>query len=190
MIDTDTVALFYALLALVANAIVIGVVVLAVAGRLDLVREALGGTALVLAFVVATLATLGSLYFSEIAHFEPCLLCWYQRIAMYPLVVILGIAAWRRDDGVAMYVTPLAAIGAAISAYHYALEWLPGLAAGVCSPTVPCTLVWFRQLGFISLPYLALSAFLLIITLVWLAATQASVVEGYQAEPALPERTP
>jgi disulfide bond formation protein DsbB len=188
MIGVETVALFYAILAIVANVIVIGVVVLAVAGRADVVREALGGTALVAAFVVATLATLGSLYFSEIAGFEPCLLCWYQRIAMYPLVVMLGIAAWRRDDGVGRYVIPLAAVGALISTYHYALEWLPGLDSGVCSATVPCTVVWFRQFGFISLPYLALSAFTLIITLVWLAATQHASVEGRQAERSLPER--
>ena len=121
------------------------------------------------AFVVAALAMAGSLYFSEIAHFEPCRLCWYQRIAMYPLVVILGIAAWRRDIGVRRYAVPLAAIGAVISTYHYALEWFPWLDSGVCVATMPCTLVWFRELGFISLPYLALSAFLLIIALLWLA---------------------
>ena len=69
-----------------------------------------------MAFVVALLATVGSLYFSEVAHFEPCLLCWYQRIAMYPLVVILGLAAWRDDVGAWIYATALAAIGAVIAA--------------------------------------------------------------------------
>lgn len=172
-----TVALFYALLALVANATVIALVVLALArGRspsaqrwLEEIRSNLGPSALVGAFVVAALAMGGSLYFSEIAHFEPCRLCWYQRIAMYPLVVILGVAAWRRDVGVRRYAVPLAAIGAVISTYHYALEWFPWLDSGVCAATAPCTLVWFRELGFISLPYLALSAFLLIIALLWVA---------------------
>jgi hypothetical protein len=177
MIGVSTVSLFYALLALVANAVVIGSLALAVAARrspaarrsLDGLRSSVGSSALLAAFVVATLATLGSLYFSEVAHFEPCRLCWYQRIAMYPLVVILGIAALRRDPRVRRYAMPLALIGALIATYHYALEWLPWLDTGACSATTPCTIVWFRELGFISLPYLALSAFLLIVTLLWLA---------------------
>jgi disulfide bond formation protein DsbB len=177
MIGVSTVSLFYALLALAANAAVIGSLALAVAARrspaarrsLDGLRSSFGSSALLAAFVVATLATLGSLYFSEVAHFEPCRLCWYQRIAMYPLVVILGIAALRHDPGVRRYAIPLAVIGALIATYHYALEWLPWLDTGACSATTPCTIVWFRELGFISLPYLALSAFLLIVTLLWLA---------------------
>jgi disulfide bond formation protein DsbB len=176
MIGVSTVSLFYALLAVIATAVVIGLVGLAVAARssptadrwLDGLRSSLGSSALLAAFVVATLATIGSLYFSEVAHFEPCRLCWYQRIAMYPLVVILGIAAWRRDITVRRYVVPVAVIGALIATYHYALEWLPWLDSGVCSATTPCTIVWFREFGFISLPYLALSAFLLIVALLWL----------------------
>jgi hypothetical protein len=177
MIGVSTVELFYALLALVANAIVIGLIALAVSARrspaarasLDGLRSSLGSGALLAAFAVAALATVGSLYFSEVAHFEPCRLCWYQRIAMYPLVVILGIAAWRRDPGVRRYAAPVAVIGALIATYHYALEWLPWLDSGACSASTPCTIVWFREFGFISLPYLALSAFLLIVALLWLA---------------------
>ncbi|MGP1675458.1 MAG: disulfide bond formation protein B, partial [Candidatus Limnocylindrales bacterium] len=95
----------------------------------------------------------------------PCKLCWYQRIAMYPLVVILGIGAARRERAAAWYAAGLAAIGAAIAAYHVALEWIPSLDTGACAATAPCTYVWFRMLGFISLPTLALTAFLLILTL-------------------------
>jgi disulfide bond formation protein DsbB len=179
MIGVTTVTLFYSLLALVANAAVIGLVALAVASRrspnarrwLDDLRSSFGSGALLAAFVVATLATLGSLYFSEIAHFEPCRLCWYQRIAMYPLVLILGIAALRRDPGVRRYAAPIAVIGALIASYHYALEWFPSLDSGACSATAPCTIVWFREFGFVSLPYLALSAFLLILALLWLAGS-------------------
>ena len=166
----QTVSLFYALLAIAGGVFVGVVVVLALSGRLEAVRRTLGTSALPAAFVVAALATAGSLYFSEVAHFEPCRLCWYQRIAMYPLVVVLAIAAWRRDEGVRRYVLPVVAIGGAISLYHYALEWLPWLDTGACSASVPCTVVWFRQLGFVSLPFLALSAFVLIGVLVWLAA--------------------
>jgi len=169
VIAPSTVSLFYALLAVVANVAVVALVVLALLGRLDDVRDALGGSALTGALVVALLAAAGSLYFSDVAGYEPCALCWYQRIAMYPLVVLLGIAAWRSDPGVRRYAAPLAGIGALIALYHYAVEWLPGLDAGVCSATTPCTVVWFRELGFASLPYLALSAFLLIGALLWVA---------------------
>ncbi len=172
-----TVALFYALLAVVANVFVIGLAALRIAARrsvaarrwMDQVRSGLGPTALAGAFIVAALALGGSLFFSEIAHFEPCRLCWYQRIAMYPLVVLLGIAAWRRDLAVRRYAAALASIGAVVSIYHYAIEWFPSLDSGVCSATTPCTIVWFRELGFVSLPYLALSAFALIVALLSLA---------------------
>jgi disulfide bond formation protein DsbB len=117
------------------------------------------------AWLVATLATAGSLYFSEVAGFAPCTLCWYQRIAMYPLVVILGAAIVRRQGRGPAGSAALAAIGAAIAAYHVALEWIPSLDTGACAVSAPCTLVWFRAFGVFSLPTLALTAFLLILTL-------------------------
>ncbi len=116
-------------------------------------------------WLVATLATAGSLYFSEVAGFAPCTLCWYQRIAMYPLVVILGAAIVKRQGRAPAGSAALAAIGAAIAAYHVALEWIPSLDTGACAVSAPCTLVWFRAFGVFSLPTLALTAFLLILTL-------------------------
>lgn len=197
MIGVSTVSLFYALLAIVANALVVALVVVAVARRrsgtarrwLDGIMPGVSSSALPGAFIVAALATLGSLYFSEIAHFEPCRLCWYQRIAMYPLVIVLGVAAWRRDVGVRRYAAPLAAIGAVVAAYHYGLEWLPWLDSGACGLGTPCTLVWFREFGFISLPYLALSAFLLILALVALARADGAEQAG-QPTSTSPRRTP
>ena len=171
MIVVHSVELFYALLAIVANVSVVAIVLAFAAGRGPALRAAVGPGVLWLAFGVAAMAMLGSLYFSEIARFEPCRLCWFQRIAMYPLVLLLGIAAARGDLGVRRYAVPLAAVGAVISAYHVAVEWLPWLDAGVCPATTPCSIVWFRELGFVSLPYLALSAFLLIVAL--LAITPA-----------------
>jgi disulfide bond formation protein DsbB len=126
------------------------------------------------AWVVALGSTLGSLYFSEVANFVPCNLCWYQRIAMYPLVLILGIAAVRRDLSIRLYAIPLAAIGALVSTYHYALEWFPELDYGACKAGIPCTQVWFREFGFISLPFLALVAFLLVITFLLLPGRERS----------------
>lgn len=131
----------------------------------DGVVRTVGPGAYGLAWFVALLATTGSLYFSEIAGFEPCRLCWYQRIAMYPLVVVLAIAAARRERAGAFYASAIALIGALVSAYHVLLEWFPSLDSGACSVTTPCTLIWFRVFGFISLPTLALTAFALILTL-------------------------
>ncbi len=173
----------FALLAVIANVAVIGATVLALGGRLapgsigrirDAVWDTVGDAALPLAFIVALTCTLGSLYFSEIAHFDPCKLCWFQRIAMYPLPVILAIAWWRRDLDVWRYVVPLAAIGAAISIYHYQLERFPNQASPTCTLETPCTLVWIWRFHYISIPFMALSGFTLIITLLLLARRTAA----------------
>ena len=169
----QTVETFYGILALVAFAIVIAIVGLrllafvseAAGDAFDGVAAAIAPNALAMGWNVAFLATAGSLYFSEVAQFEPCTLCWYQRIAMYPLVVILGVALAKREGRAPTGSATLAAVGAAIAAYHVALEWIPSLDTGACSATAPCTLVWFRALGVFSLPTLALTAFLLILTL-------------------------
>jgi disulfide bond formation protein DsbB len=112
----------------------------------------------------------GSLYFSEVANYTPCPLCWYQRIAMYPLVVILGIAALRSDLAVRRYVLPLVAIGSVISIYHYQLERFPSQTSVACSADVPCTVVWIWRFHYISIPFMALSAFALIAALLLLGA--------------------
>ena len=166
------VSTFLALLALVALGFVVLSAVLWSAKRLGLLhgvirtlRRFLGSSALWLAALVAIVATSGSLYFSEVAHFVPCALCWYQRIAMYPLAVILAIAAWRGDVDVRRYVVPLAGIGALISLYHIGVERLPGLPTGSCSLDVPCDLIWVERFGFVTIPVMALAGFLAIITL-------------------------
>lgn len=173
--STDTFQLFFALLALVANAAVLALVgaraVIAVAPDGAAAASARNFVASVaaydlpLAWLVALTCTLGSLYFSEVANFPPCTLCWYQRIAMYPLAVVLGIAAVRRDRSVRVYVWPLVAIGAVIAIYHYLLERFPDLESGVCDLGVSCGVVWFTEFGFVTLPYMALSGFLLIAVL-------------------------
>jgi len=166
------VSTFLAILALVAFAIVTVTVIVALADRWSLLpgemrrmRATVGSSALWLAASVAMIATAGSLYFSEVAGFIPCTLCWYQRIAMYPLALVLGIAAWRGEVGVRRYAAPLAGIGALISLYHIGVERLPGLPTGSCSLAVPCNLIWVERLGFITIPVMALAGFLLIITL-------------------------
>ncbi len=171
--SVNTVITLYGIAALVGILILVWFGLMFVATRLsegvaesyDHVRSRLAPLALTGAWGVALLATAGSLYFSEVANYLPCTLCWYQRIAMYPLVLILGIAALRRDSAVRIYAIPVALVGATISTYHYLLEWFPELDSGACSAIIPCTQVWFRQFGFISLPLLALIAFGLIIAL-------------------------
>jgi disulfide bond formation protein DsbB len=171
-----TVATFLGLLTLVAFLGVLGVAIAWVLDRVgvadggvDRLAAAAGPLTLWLAFLVALTATSGSLYFSEVAHFTPCALCWYQRIAMYPMVVILGIAALRGDAGVARYAVPVAAIGAFISAWHIGVERVPGLPSGACSLDVPCSLIYVQVVGFVTIPTMALAGFLSIITLLLLA---------------------
>ena len=169
---TLVVATFLALLALTALAGLVLIIVLAVMGRLEPIRSALGPGALWLAFAVALTATVGSLYFSEVAGLEPCTLCWYQRIAMYPLAVILGVAAWRGDWGVRRYAAPLAAIGAVVATYHVALQRLPGLPSTGCSLTAPCSAIDLERFGFVTIPFMALVAFAAILTVLFALAPE------------------
>lgn len=165
----ETMRTFFALLSLLANVTTVVIVVAAIGGG-DLRRRVFGafrGAELWLAFAVAATASLGSLYLSEIAHLIPCALCWYQRIAMYPIAVILLIAAIRRDHGIRIYAATLAGIGAVIAAYHRLVQAFPELDSGTCSVGVPCTAAWFEVYGFITIPYMALSGFLLILALLW-----------------------
>ncbi|RXZ77850.1 disulfide bond formation protein B [Paenibacillaceae bacterium] len=119
--------------------------------------------ALYFAFLVALVATLGSLYFSEVLGYIPCELCWYQRIAMYPLTILLGVAAYTNDTSVKKYVLPLSIIGGGISLFHYLHQKVPALSQiKQCSQGVPCNVDYINWLGFITIPFLALIAFILI----------------------------
>lgn len=125
--------------------------------------------ALRLAWLVALVATAGSLVFSEHLHFQPCVLCWYQRIATYPLVIVLGVAALVDDRRIARYVAPITVLGAAISAYHVQLERFPDQQQIACSATVPCTTIWFERFGYVTIPVMAGTALLSISVLVLVA---------------------
>jgi disulfide bond formation protein DsbB len=179
-VTVDTVSLFLALLAVVAQAAVLAAIVLAVGSRVSeriarfrsAVTDAVAPQALWFAFAVAAVCTAGSLYFSEVANFPPCRLCWYQRICMYPLVPLLGIAALRRDAGIRIYGATLAAIGAVISTYHILVERFPSLESDVCDPTNPCSLIWVERLGYLTIPTMALSGFALVLTLLSITPTE------------------
>ena len=113
--------------------------------------------------MITTGAMVGSLYFSEKVGFAPCKLCWYQRIAMYSIAIISFVAALRNDKNIARYTIVLAPLGLIVSTYHYLLEWFPTLETNVCSLDVPCTAVWFRELGFVTLCFMAGCAFITVI---------------------------
>ena len=115
------------------------------------------------AWLVSVTATLGSLYFSEIRGFIPCDLCWFQRIFMYPLVVILGIGTFQSDISVKKFVLPLSIVGGLISIFHYLEQKVPGF-GGIrpCVSGVPCSAEYINWFGFVTIPFLALTAFTLI----------------------------
>lgn len=170
--STETGTLFLALLAVTSQVAIAAVIVLALVVRPTLarVRVALGAQTLQLAFLVALVATAGSLWLSDGAHFVPCRLCWYQRIAMYPMTVILGVAALRRDVDVRVYALPVVAIGATISVWHMLIERFPSLeSATSCDPANPCSLIWVERFGYLTIPTMALTAFTLIAALLLLA---------------------
>ncbi|MDQ0219904.1 disulfide bond formation protein B [Peribacillus cavernae] len=133
---------------------------------------------LFIAWAAAIIAMFGSLYFSEIKQYEPCELCWYQRIVMYPFTVILGIAIVKKDYWISFYTMILSVIGALISAYHYLLQKVSFFSdhAPACGQ-VPCTGQYINWLGFITIPFLALIAFVIIFIcsyLVWKKTKEAA----------------
>jgi len=106
---------------------------------------------------------LGSLYLSEILKFVPCTLCWYQRILMYPLAIILLIGFLRRDKGVFLYALPFSILGIGVSTYHYLLQKTDIFThSAVCNSGIPCTTTWVNFFGFVTIPFLALIAFSII----------------------------
>jgi disulfide bond formation protein DsbB len=123
-----------------------------------------------LAWAQALVATLGSLYFSQIMGLTPCVLCWYQRICMYPLVIVLGVGILLRESRIKLYALPLSLIGLAISVYHNLLYYgvLPESIAP-CTTGVSCTTRQIGWLGFITIPLLALVAFTVITVCLLLA---------------------
>lgn len=119
---------------------------------------------LLFVWIVSLVATLGSLFFSEVMRLPPCVLCWYQRICMYPLVVISTIGLLRRDTGSPGYAWPLAGAGLAIATYHNLLYYgvIPD-AITPCAQGVSCTSRQIEWLGFITIPLLSLTAFAMIV---------------------------
>jgi disulfide bond formation protein DsbB len=184
---THDVIVFLAALGLVGQVAVFAFAVLlllrvaGVAAPLERVRATVWGYELWLAFLVSAVATLGSLYLSERAHFFPCELCWFQRIFMYPLALTTLAAALANDHRVARYLLPLPVVGAAFSGYHLLVENGVVEQAQGCRVSAPggCTTKWIDEFGYVTIPTLALTAFALVFAFLLLAA-----VERDEPEPA------
>lgn len=121
-----------------------------------------------IAWFQSLLAMFGSLFFSEVMHLPPCILCWYQRIVMYPLVWILGVGVYRKDKNSVMYALPLALIGLGIAIYHNLLYYgVISEAQAPCTLGVSCTTKFFEWFGIITIPLLSLLGFMVICGSLW-----------------------
>jgi disulfide bond formation protein DsbB len=142
-----------------------------VRGPYDAIRSALWGYELWAAFVVAALGTGGSLFLSDVAHFIPCELCWFQRICMYPLSITTLIAAVRNDHRIALSLLPLPVVGAGVSVYHLLVENGVVEQSNACQVSAPggCATKWIDEFGYVTIPTLALTGFLLLIAFLGLA---------------------
>jgi disulfide bond formation protein DsbB len=174
---THAVIVTLAALGVVGQVLVVLLAVVGVAallgarGPLRAVQAAIAGYELWAAFVVAAVATGGSLFFSEIAGFIPCELCWYQRICMYPLSLLTLFAAVHADRRVVRYLLPLPVVGACVSVYHLLIENHAVGQSAQCLLSAPggCAVKWINEFGYVTIPTLALTAFLLLAGLYALA---------------------
>jgi disulfide bond formation protein DsbB len=154
-----------------------------VPGPLASIRSAIWGYELWLAFLVSALATGGSLFFSEVANFVPCELCWFQRIFMYPLAITTLLAALFNDHRVARYLLPLPVIGAGFSIYHLLVENGVVEQTQACQVSAPggCATKWIDEFGYVTIPTLALTAFALTFALLLFALLGSSGDAGAEA---------
>jgi len=116
--------------------------------------------ALPLSFAVALIATLGSLYYSEIAGFNPCKLCWFQRVLIYPQVILFGLAWWKKDNHAVDYGLAMVAVGTLVSLYHNYIYY-SAQPSNICSIAEPCAQQYILGFGYVTIPMLALTALLL-----------------------------
>ncbi len=152
----------FAVLALAAAAMAVTAVVFRIRGRVLLDEQG----SLAVAAAIAVGATAGSLIMSDVFHFEPCLLCWWQRTLMYSSAVVLTLAAVRRDLSVRPYVIALTAPGAMVGAWQVVTQRIPTVTGSTaCDPDNPCSVIWVEGLGFATIPTMACIGFLSIIAI-------------------------
>jgi disulfide bond formation protein DsbB len=157
-----------AILTLVSNVFILTYLFLLISGKKRFMHS-VKPYALWFGLIVSLVAMLGSLYYSDILGYEPCRLCWYQRIFMYSQVFMFATALLKSDTGVWKYSLPLSWIGAVIAAYHYYIQIaIKPILAVPCSAvgySASCTETFTTSFGYITIPLMALSAFILLIIL-------------------------
>lgn len=149
----------------VIGQVILGLAVISIVIRNERVSRFFDKNAVLFSFFVALIATLGSLFYSEIAGFEPCKLCWFQRIFMYPQVILLGIALWKKERALTIYNSiVLSIIGAVIAGYHYLLQIgvAPELPCSAVGYSAACSQRFVLQFDYITIPIMTFTAFLLI----------------------------
>ncbi len=127
-------------------------------------------------WILASISTLGSLFFSEIMEFPPCALCWYQRIFMFPLVLILLVGLFPFDKSIVKYALPLAILGWCFAFYHYLLYsgFIPE-SVQPCSQGVSCSETYIDLFGFLTIPMLSLISFSTIVALLFILKRRLSI---------------
>jgi disulfide bond formation protein DsbB len=173
---TDDVILALAVLGVAGQALVLAILCV------PALRRVFWGYELWAAFLVAAIATGGSLFFSEVAHFVPCELCWFQRVCMYPLSAAMLLAALWNDHRAPRYLLPLPIVGAGVAVYHMLIERGVVHQAQECLISAPggCATRWIDKFGYETIPTLALTGFALVTAFLVLAAR--SPVEAAYAE--------
>ncbi len=179
MLFQQTLTTFFALMSLVTLAATVFVVGVAVAAKFTqnewvaAIRDSISKMGVLAAAVVTTTATAGSLYYSEVVGFVPCELCWIQRIFMYSLSIILIVAVLRKDNGIWIYGVVLATFGSIVSIYHTNIQ-AKGTSSGFCSLDAPCGERHIWEFGFVSIPFMAMTAFLFTVAVLIVAKNSAT----------------
>ena len=126
-------------------------------------------TCLYLAWLIACIISLASLYLSELKHLEPCVLCWYERLSLFPVVILLGVALYKNFWDIFPYAIAFPVIGLLLSGFHIAMQEIPGFhPIKVCSATMSCSTKQSIGLGFITPPMVAFLTFLVIVILLYI----------------------
>ena len=127
----------------------------------------LNKNSILLGFIVSLGAVLGSLFYSEVLGFEPCVLCWWQRVFLYPLPILFGVAIWKKSDSAFSYAVPMTLLAALIATYQ-SYVFLGGVSLLSCTAIDgACSKVYVKEFGYITIPIMSLTASLYILLLAW-----------------------
>lgn len=159
---------------LVGNLLTLGLLIFFVVRRsiFDRLMEWLGERAMGIGLFLSSASTIGSLIYSEVVGFPACILCWIQRIFMYPQMFVFGLAVWRKEHTIAPYMLTLSLIGAAVALY----QWIKDMVLVYSHTTLPCIEVtglpscdkiYVLELGYVTIPMIALNAFILLSVVMW-----------------------